>query len=945
MISLFGQIKIHKKITTSDGLINGFVRNIFEDSKGFVWFSTNAGVSKWDGKIFENFTELNGLSSSAVFDITEDNHSKIYFANFGKNGITTFYNGKFDTIFADRNQKLEFVTVVHKAKNNSIFFGAADGIHILANNTLVNLNKLFEIPASSYHDIKENSKGEIFIATRNGLLKYSNQNLEILYGYENNQNEFINTIGIDNYDNIYFTDENKFWIINQNGLSEVNKSLNYLADKISDIYFDENNIGYFATDLGLGIFNSLTKEIHFLTKINGLPNDKLLFIWALKNKSLLISSAVSGVLIYQPNKLENFFSDKSDAKNILNILVSKNGNQFINTDENLLLQTENNTVRLENKNSFGYEHFVTLLENNNKIYLGTSAGIDFYENGKIKNLLKFDQVRNVMHNQSNAVFTLAAFDDSTIYAGTYKGVFKIVNDKSTLINQKNGLLSSFVSKILVTKNKSIIYGYHGKGLSIYNNGDFKHYSTENGLSHNTVTDLCEIDNDKIIIATQHNGLNILSDEIIDSITVKDGLLSNEIRAVKKDNLRNIYVTTPNGLNIIRFEKGEINIRNITKEDGLAGNDCNPSSLFVDDENNVWIGTTSGLSKYNPTADKINSTPPKIFITGFEIFNKPFSLEFLQINQELNYDQNYLKFIYAGIDIPNTHKLIYQYRLIGVDKDWVTSKENSVQYTSLDNGIYNFEIKAKNEWGYWSEPASLAFVINPAWWETWWFYTLTIVLIGSLIAFIASFRYRQLLAVEKLRTKISADLHDSIGSGLSEITILSGLLKTNKNVNDLQNGLKNISVTARSLVGNMSDIVWLVNPAKDSLKDLLLRLQDSYQEVFAQANISFNINGIENIEEIHLPLTYRQHLFLLFKEAINNSLKYSECSKIELTIIVKGKNLSIHYQENGKGFDLKSKDEKGNGLTNMKNRAKAINGNCEIISEINRGTVIKFNGKI
>jgi signal transduction histidine kinase len=225
--------------------------------------------------------------------------------------------------------------------------------------------------------------------------------------------------------------------------------------------------------------------------------------------------------------------------------------------------------------------------------------------------------------------------------------------------------------------------------------------------------------------------------------------------------------------------------------------------------------------------------------------------------------------------------------------------------------------------------------------------LAFIAIGSIIAFIVSYRYRQLLEVEKIRTKISADLHDSIGSGLSEITILSEILNRQPNVKqeDLQSGLKNISVTARSLVGNMSDIVWLVNPSKDSLKDLLLRLQDSYQEVFAQANISFKLNGIENLELIHLPLTYRQHLFLLFKEAVNNSLKYSECTKIDLTIDIKGKNLNIIYKENGKGFDLKSKDEKGNGLTNMKNRAKAISGNCQILSEINKGTQIIFTGKI
>lgn len=945
---IFAQIKIHKTINSGDGLINSQVRNIYEDSKGYIWFSTNGGVSKWDGKYFENFSEANGLTSSAVFDVTEDHNGTIYLATFGGNGITTYKNGKLDTIFSEGNQKLTFVTVVHTGKDSSIYFGAADGIHLYKNKTLINLNNLFNIHASSYHDIKETSKGEIYFATREGLLKYSGNKLTIEYGYDGGNNDFVNFVGIDRDDKIYFTDENKFFVKFGNKLTEVNPKLNYLSDKISDMYFDENNIGYIASDIGLGIFNSVTNSIEFNTKENGLSNNNLLFIRALKNKTLLISSSISDVFIYQPGKFENYLFDNNLlTNNVLNFCLTQDGTQIINTSGGLLIKNKSNNRIITDQYGYGYNQFISLLVKNGKTFLGTSTGVQYYENNKINNLIVFDQTRNVMHDYANSVFTLTSFDDSTIYAGTYKGVYKIVNDQFTILNQKDGLLSGFVSKILVTEDKSIVYGYHGKGLSIYKNQKFTHFTVNNGLSDNEIVDLCELEDGSILIGTKQNGLNILKNEISDTISINEGLSSNEIRSITKGKNGSIFVTTPNGLNILRFIEGKLQVRTLKKLDGLAGNDCNKNALFIDSKNNIWIGTTSGLSKYNPSYDIEITSPPKIYLTGFEIFNESYSIEELNKNSELNYDQNYLKFIYTGLDIPNTHKILYKYRLSGVDKDWVTSNDNSVQYTSLYDGNYTFEVKARNEWGYWSEPTSLSFVINPAWWETWWFYTLAFIAISSLIAFIASYRYRQLLEVEKIRTKISADLHDSIGSGLSEITILSEILngQSNAKIDDLQNGLKSISVTARSLVGNMSDIVWLVNPAKDSLKDLLLRLQDSYQEVFAQTNISFKLNGIENLDSIHLPLTYRQHLFLLFKEAINNSLKYSECTKIDLTIDVKRKILSINYQENGKGFDPKSKEESGNGLKNMRNRAKSIGGNCEIISDINKGTKIIFIGKI
>ena len=111
-------------------------------------------------------------------------------------------------------------------------------------------------------------------------------------------------------------------------------------------------------------------------------------------------------------------------------------------------------------------------------------------------------------------------------------------------------------------------------------------------------------------------------------------------------------------------------------------------------------------------------------------------------------------------------------------------------------------------------------------------------IGSLIAFICFLPYRNLLAVEKMRTKISADLHDSVGSGLSEISILSEFLgaQVNEERKDFKSGLNNIGTISRSLIESMSDIVWLVNPKKDTLKDLFKRLQLSYHEVLKYSDI-------------------------------------------------------------------------------------------------------------
>ena len=157
-------------------------------------------------------------------------------------------------------------------------------------------------------------------------------------------------------------------------------------------------------------------------------------------------------------------------------------------------------------------------------------------------------------------------------------------------------------------------------------------------------------------------------------------------------------------------------------------------------------------------------------------------------------------------------------------------------------------------------------------------------------------------------------------------------------------MKAISTNARNLVDNMSDIVWLVNPKRDSLYDLILRLRDTYSELSSYTNISFRSENIISLQKVSLSMENRQNLYLIFKEAINNCITHSSCTEINLDASVKGRILEMTLKDNGTGFnesDLKD----GNGLGNMQNRAKKIGGHLSINSKVGEGTIIQFLGNI
>lgn len=153
----------------------------------------------------------------------------------------------------------------------------------------------------------------------------------------------------------------------------------------------------------------------------------------------------------------------------------------------------------------------------------------------------------------------------------------------------------------------------------------------------------------------------------------------------------------------------------------------------------------------------------------------------------------------------------------------------------------------------------------------------------------------------------------------------------------------ISDISRQLVDNMSDIVWVVNPRRDSLHDLILRLKDSYAELLSSLEISFRAKDLDKLKDVKLPMDIKQNLYLIFKEAINNSVKHSNCKHITLETNLRNDVLEISLSDDGKGFD-ESSAEFGNGLKNIENRAKQIGGKIKIKSILNSGTSVRFIGK-
>lgn len=511
------------------------------------------------------------------------------------------------------------------------------------------------------------------------------------------------------------------------------------------------------------------------------------------------------------------------------------------------------------------------------------------------------------------------------------------------------LSSDQVYALYEDKKGTLWVGTFGGGLNKFDRktGRFIVYRNipddETSIEDDRVLAINEDAGGNLWVATYGGGLNRF-----DPKTEKFQRYYNDIMsvvyAVQEDEKGNLWMSSDRG--IFKFNPSTQIFTQYHIIDGLQGFEYSGGAYFKSSRGEMFFGGTAGLNYFFPSKIVDNNKKSPVVVTSIKVFNNPIPEEKDEI--EISFSENFVSFEFSCLDFTNPVDNHYQFMLEGYDENWIPAKSNArvANYINLSPGTYKFRVRGTNSDDVWNmEGASVTLVITPLYWQTTWFRILAVLAFIGILYYLFTLRFKGLLEMEKLKTKIAADLHDNVGAGLTEISILSELT-ANLIKGGSQDSVKNLDVISeksRGLVDSMSDIVWVVNPKRDSLYDLIVRLKDSYSDVFSAMGIAFKTNNLEEFSSIKLPMDYKQNLYLIFKEALNNSIKHSKCRQISLDAHFEKDTIILVLTDDGTGFDLSLKT-KGNGINNIKNRAKTISGEVEFINTGN-GTSIKFEGKI
>jgi signal transduction histidine kinase len=422
-------------------------------------------------------------------------------------------------------------------------------------------------------------------------------------------------------------------------------------------------------------------------------------------------------------------------------------------------------------------------------------------------------------------------------------------------------------------------------------------------------------------------------------------------------------------------------------------------VLKDIKGNIYFGGenlnrgTGALYRINPEKYSSASTS-SVYLRSLTINQQPYHLS-TGINNlghlALYHDQNAISIETGIIDYYSKGKSRLRYKLEkeGKKENWQYAPAYyTIRYDRLPPGNYKLILQASNAGNEFNGPQKvLTIKVSPAWWNTWWFRILAAGIFTGIIYAIIKYRSRSLElrniqleekvimrtnelrqsleegyklnkkianqeALLNERLRISRELHDDIGSTLGSISIYSEVARKRAEKRESTNEvLSKIGVASRELIDKMSDIVWSLNPNNESFEQLQNRMLSFAAVMLAPINIQYDFIADENLKKLELQDQQRKNIFLIFKEALHNIVKYADCKLVSIEMLLKEDSFIMTVKDDGRGFNVSptfandsvtaGEHLGGNGIKNMTARADDMNAKLVISSEINEGTTVQL----
>ena len=975
-----------KTYGTPDGLSSSFIENIYQDSRGYLWICTRDGLSRFDGYKFTTYKASDGLTVPHVNAIQEDddgtfwvvtNSSAIY--KFDPAGKTpTSAQGKSTSLFTTYSllgaSNTIRADIIYKDSEGRIWLGTNEGLLLFDRGAEGGVfrqvplypNTLTAERQPAISAILEDRNGEMWIGlSANGLYRISKGGRAASYTSKQHREFAVTTALLEDR-------QGRLWVGTKAGLCLVettpekekmvvrlySKTDGLLGNAITALTETRDGHLWIGTLAGLTEYNGVSFRSYRAqnglneTPINKLVEDRDGNLWIGTQSDGLMKLSRNGFIAYGA-------TDNQSLTNIHNIFEDDAGNLFVVSGDWIINQIGNAGVKSFRLNipDDAQTSWLTnaLLQDHRGELWAATHGLGVFRFPKANNVIHLGQLKPKAHysakNSLMGDYARRIFEDSRGNIWFFRGRPGVVRwERATetfhVYAIADGLPSSPEFAFCESKDGQILLGVTGGKIYGFRDGQFASFSEPKEVQRYSITAMFFDSKDRLWIADNQIGVVRIDSPFSDQPTqikysTVEGLSSDNARCFAEDQWGRIYVGTVRGLDRIEPETGRIT--HFSSADGL--NSDFTKFIYRDRQKNLWIGTLNGISKFTPEPPT-ETAPPEIVISSLRIGGEPQAINELgetQIdNLELEAGRNHVQIDFTVPAFGLCETLRFSYKLEGSNQEWSPLTElRTVNYANLSPGRYRFLVRAINAEGVTSlQPATASFRILPPIWQRWWFIAIAGVLASAAVYALFRYRVNQLVEIERVRTRIAADLHDDIGASLSHIAVVSEVSNRQLAERDAQLS-KNLSVIARisrESVDSMSDIVWAINPHRDHLYDLTRRMRNFASELLPARDIAFDFKTPNEDRDIRLGADVRRQIFLIYKESLNNLVRHSGCTRAEIEMRLEGRRIVLRISDNGTGFEFEHGD-RGNGLKNMRKRAESLGGRLEFTSNNGSGTTV------
>lgn len=802
-------------LTTSDGLSSNRIWCILRDSKDYLWIGTDVGLDRYDSYEFKKyrFNELQPgtISSDNILCIYEDKDNEMWYGT--SNGLNLFDRAK-DNFIVFKSDP-DDINSLNGNIVNSILEDKAGTLWIVTDGNCLNkwvpeTRNFVRYPFDINHDglysrtsrmIAYDSKGNIWVVSLGRGIFLFDPASGKFNKFDDPDIDFGNTC----FKSLYIDSQDKIWITSDgSGFfsfdPETNKFKHFGSSGngkgtnrkiILDIIPEDERYLLLAVDQGgINRYDKVTGTFDYImygqTGENGLNHNGIWCFHKDMDGILWVGTSGGGINYYNPkNGRFKLFAHNSDNPNSLSFSLvacfyeDYQGMIWIGTDGGgvNVFNPKTNTFKVYKHNpsdpfSISGNVIRSISEDSNRdIWIGTwDAGINRYERktGKFfrymaekdkPSTLSSSNIWNLMID-NNDILWLSNFSVGTDLFDIKKGVIRRFRADPT----DNSSISSNDCWLFYEDSKQNIWICTENGLDLYNSKDdsFKVFN----FPDNVINAVCVDKEGNLWVGTNSKGVYYCNPDgtILNSYDITNGLPNNRIQAIIEGNKGDLWFSTSSGISCLNTQSGQF--RNYSKDDGLQGDQFFQQSFLKTRDGEIYFGGYNGFNSFYPDSLKDNDFIPPVYITDFQIFNKPitaqsddsqFATDISEAKEiRLKWNQSVFSFSFAAINYTYPEKNKYAYIMEGFEKDWnyTDASRRYITYTNLDPGDYTFKVKASNNDGVWNEKGvSLNVIILPPWWNTLWFKLIVAILLICIISYIVISRVRNLTKQKKLLEKL------------------------------------------------------------------------------------------------------------------------------------------------------------------------------------------------